>query len=693
MARVRTAATPLARRRTLALLVASLLLGAIGQLLFDRGRPYAPEGSLSPNVSAGIVFYLLAIGAFSLAVVWTDRSESAPAARARSVEPPLAVGSLPAWVSQAIRSAQRQPRRVVTLLLVAALTLILLDTLRAEPQLPVYTLPFLLWLGAIGLFIRTVVPLRARERPIEAPWWRTHRPALVALIATVLAAFALRVAQVDQIPPNLSGDEGTFGLESIKTITGDMRNPFTTGWLSVPTLSFFFNSLSLRLFDPTVFALRLPWALVGTLTVVVVFQLARRLAGLKMGLMTAALLATYHFHIHYSRLGMNNAADPFLMALVLLLLYRAIDRRSLLDWALCGVAVGLAQYFYFGARFAVFAVAGLTLYMLVRDGVRFWREQRRGMAVMLGAAIITAAPMIQYAIRFPNDFNARVNQIGIFQSGWLTLAQQVRGQGVAPILIDQIQRATLAFNAYPDRTSWYGSPLPLLDSAAGVLFLLGLGYATLRPGDRRLFPMVVWWWGATILGGAFTESPPSSQRLITLAPPAVFFVALALLKIGQIVRRVWSTWPPKAISAGLAAAVLALSLASVNWYFVDFTPLRLYGGFNAVVASELAGYWRNSLGPDWRIYLFGAPRLFTDFGSIAYIAPDLDGVDVVEPLAAPPDPGLAQPDKDAAFVFLPERRAELEWVRQTYPGGQLEDIPSEQNPLFSVYRVPLRAAP
>jgi len=139
--------------------------------------------------------------------------------------------------------------------------------------------------------------------------------------------------------------------------------------------------------------------------------------------------------------------------------------------------------------------------------------------------------------------------------------------------------------------------------------------------------------------------------------------------------------------------VLALSLVSVNRYFVDFTPLRLYGGFNAVVASELAGYWRNSLGPDWRIYLFGAPRLFTDFGSIAYIAPDLDGVDVVEPLAAPPDPGLAQPDKDAAFVFLPERRAELEWVRQTYPGGQLEDIPSEQNPLFSVYRVSLHASP
>ena len=69
--------------------------------------------------------------------------------------------------------------------------------------------------------------------------------------------------------------------------------------------------------------------------------------------------------------------------------------------------------------------------------------------------------------------------------------------------------------------------------------MLGLGYATLRPTDRRLFPMLIWWWGAILLGGVLTENPPSSQRLITSAPPAVFFVALAIWKTGQITERIF----------------------------------------------------------------------------------------------------------------------------------------------------------
>ena len=607
------------------------------------------------------------------------------------------------------------------------LTVWLLHLLRVDPPLPDYTLTFVIWLSAIGLYLLAVLPLRpphanpslsrskiAGGGGSHAADSRAWEPALlqkldlpslerkidwrIVLMVEVilLVAFALRVWELDSIPPTLAGDEGTFGLESIKTFNGDIRNrnPFITGWFSVPTLTFHFNAITLRLLGHTVFGLRLPWALVGTITVLIVFRLVTRLTGPTLGLMTAALLATYHFHIHYSRIGINNAADPFLMALVLLLLYRAYDRRSLRDWALCGVVVGLAQYFYFGARFAVIVVVALMLYWFARDGRRLWREQRRGIVILFGAAIVTAAPMIQYAIRFPDDYNARVNQIGIMQSGWLEREQAVRNQGAVPILLDQLQRAALAFNLYPDRTGWYGSPQPLFDFAAGILFLLGLGYATLRPADHRVFPMVVWWWGATVLGGALTESPPSTQRLITLAPPAVFCVALALLKIGQILQRALQARLLERLTPYLGAAVLGLSLISIKWYFVDFTPLRVYGGFNAVVATAMGTYARDSLGSDWRMVFFGPPRIYILFGSIPYLAPEVEGVDVVEPLVAPPDPSLAQPDKDAAFIFLPERRNELDLVRQTFPGGQIEEIPSPWggDPLFIVYRVITPAA-
>jgi hypothetical protein len=55
-----------------------------------------------------------------------------------------------------------------------------------------------------------------------------------------------------------------------------------------------------------------------------------------------------------------------------------------------------------------------------------------------------------------------------------------------------------------------------------------------------------------------------------------------------------------------------------------------------------------------------------------------------------------QPDKNAAFFFLPERLGELEWVRKTFPNGALEEISSSWNgePVvpFIVYRVPMPSA-
>jgi hypothetical protein len=222
-----------------------------------------------------------------------------------------------------------------------------------------------------------------------------------------------------------------------------------------------------------------------------------------------------------------------------------------------------------------------------------------------------------------------------------------------------------------------------------VLFLLGLGYATLRLADARLFPLVAWWWGAILLGGALTDNPPSSQRLITTAPPAVFFVALALYRAGRVLRRAGGGRDAPRLTVPLLAAGLALGVASVHWYFVAFTPLRIYGNPDAVVATALGHYATARLGPDWHLYFFGPPRMSVDFGSLPYLAPEVGGTDIVHPLTGPPPATLVRPDKHAAFVFLPERRDELDLVRQTFPGGDVETIPSPLggDPLCILYRV------
>ena len=78
----------------------------------------------------------------------------------------------------------------------------------------------------------------------------------------------------------------------------------------MPTLSFYFNAPSIALFGNTIFALRFPWTLVGAATILVTFLLVSRLKGPGLGLLTAALLTTYHFHIHFSRLGSIRSLTP-----------------------------------------------------------------------------------------------------------------------------------------------------------------------------------------------------------------------------------------------------------------------------------------------------------------------------------------------------------------------------------------------
>jgi hypothetical protein len=574
------------------------------------------------------------------------------------------------------------------------LILVLLWQLQREPPLDSYNWGLPVWMAALGLYVAAVAAgSRGAEHPAE-PEQQGGRWLLPALAALLLLAFGLRVWNLGTIPETLGGDEGSQGLEAMRVLEGKISNPFGTGWLGVPTMSFYFNALSIGPLGNTIVALRLPWVLIGTLTVLVMFLLTRRLFGLTLALLTAALLATYHYHIHFSRLGSNQVADTLFVALALWLLYRGYDRRSALDWALCGLVIGAAQFFYAGARFTAVVTIAVLGFLALRDGLLpFARQRWRELLVLASAALLSSAPMIQYAIRFPNEYNARVNQVGVIQSGWLESEQEIRGEGALTILFDQAQRAFLAFNFYPDRNVWYGSDEPLLQGVAAALFALGVGYASLHLWNRRMYPMVAWWGGATILGGMLTESPPSSQRLITLAAPAMFFVALALVKIGQHVFQPGVGRGHRRLYTGfLGGAAVALTLLSLHWYFIEFTPQQRYGGYNGVVATSIGKYARDELGPEWQMYFVGPPRMYIGFGSIPYIAADVEGVDIHEPLTAPISRDIVDMEKNAVFILLPERREELQMIRATFPGGKLETVPSPvpgiDQPLYLLYQVP-----
>ncbi|NHZ71992.1 MAG: hypothetical protein GWP17_02775 [Aquificales bacterium] len=556
------------------------------------------------------------------------------------------------------------------------------------PQMPPqasYSFLFWLWLAAAVLYLWAAAPTHSLSWDIRA-WWLRNRSLILLLTALILGAFMLRFWQVGSLPFTLSGDEGSQGLEAVRVLDGVLRNPFTTGWLGVPTMSFFFNSWSIALFGRTIFGLRFPWVLVGSVTILAVFFLVKRLMGMRLAVVTAVILATYHYHIHYSRLGSNQIADPFFLALALLFLYRALDRKNSMDWALTGMVSAVALYFYAGARLTPVIIIVVLGYLFVRQPREFFPQYGRGILVAVGAFLLVAAPMIQYGVLFPNDFNARVNEVGIIQSGWLKNEIVVQQTGVVPILFDQFRRAALAFNFYEDRTVWYGLRQPLLSPFWGILFLVGMGYSMLRLFGRgsnpRYAPMVVWWWGGMLLGGFLTESPPSSQRLITLSVPVSFFLAVAMWQLIRLILAVVARKGyPKWVANGLLTiGVIVFGISSVRLYFAEYLPMRIYGGPHAEMATMIVPRLL-PLRFDHEIYFVGPPHMYWGFSTLPYLVPDASAQDIREPIDGPVDVENIDmtPYKGAVFIFHPQRVGDFAYVEAVYPGGAYEEVFSPVN--------------
>ncbi|NJL04874.1 MAG: glycosyltransferase family 39 protein [Chloroflexaceae bacterium] len=679
----------------------ALAFGVAGQMVFMDRREFT---------WTGVILFFLAGVTFVIVGLLHTAANAAPAPNdptppAQQREPSPFEQRLIAFFSRLLQplvglALWRQLAVLGALLLTGGLLYIF----QREPRLDDYNWTFGVWVAAMGLFVVAVAPPRHKSTldwSALRAYGQQHAPLLAGIVAVLVAALVLRVWNIAIIPRTLGGDEAEQGWEAMKVLSGEIKHPFITGWLDVPTMSFYYTAIFIGTLGETIFALRVGWALIGVASIYTTFLLVRRLFDLRLAATTAGLLTGYHFHIHYSRLGSIQIADVLFVSLALWFLYRGYDQRSYRDWALCGITAGIAQYFYAGARLIVLLVIAVVLFLALRDilqyGWKVLRERYREAVVLFGAMLIAMAPVIQFAIRFPNNYNARVNMVGIFQNGWVEQEMEQRGVGVAALLIEQAQRSFLAFHAYSDRTFWYGTPDPLLDGFSGVLFGIGLIYGLFHAFDRRMFPMVAWWGGATILGGVLTMDPPASMRLVTLAAPVMFFVALALVKISEVVVGLIPATDParqqRWQTSLLAGVVLFLGLINIRFYFQEYTPLRIYGNYNAVVATDLGMRAHTEFGADTRMYFFGPPRMYIGFGTIRYLAPDVEGVDFLDPITSLDDLGVVLPDKHAAFVFLPERISELDIVQARFPNGELIEIRSpvpsrSSEPLYFVYFVP-----
>jgi len=503
--------------------------------------------------------------------------------------------------------------------------------------------------------------------------WTSHRLEATVVVTLWGLASALRLINLEGTPWILTGDEGAMGLEAVKVLQGQQVNPFSTGWTSHPTLYFYALALFLRSLGQSITALRLASAMAGAFTVPVTYLLARRGFNKTVATVSALFMAGYHVHIHYSRLALNNVWAPLFAALTLLCLWHGLQTRQSWPVALGGIAMGLGQYTYFGARLLPLLVIVWLLYlswvrrpMLAGNGGRlviFWL-----------AFLLTLLPLGWFFLEHWQAFTSRIAQVGVFGGQGLSPAEA----GYLSPLVIGFFKSAMAFNYVRDRSIFYGPPLPLLHWLSGMAFIFGVIQAITRRRDPGYGLLIIWLLGTVFFGGALMNHPPESPRLLFATPAAVILVALGLTQWRDLVNLTNRQGQVLALTVALVATGV-----STFYYMGVYTPSQQFGDVKTHTAHYL-GVWARELGPEHQVYLFGAPHMtYTGFPSIAFLAPHAHVQDVTEPIENP------LPIKtDTTFVFVPQRVDELGVIAAAHPDGHRWEMLDDHNQLlFVAYEV------
>jgi 4-amino-4-deoxy-L-arabinose transferase-like glycosyltransferase len=536
------------------------------------------------------------------------------------------------------------------------------------------------WL--IGVLALVVFMAREAVRSREASdALRLSRLELLGVIGLTVGGFMLRFVQLVDVPYPVSGDEASVGLEGLQILAGSSSDMFRTGWSSQPYLSFLGPAISMAQFGGTVMGLRLFPVLAGTATVTALYFLVRSMFSRTVAFLAASLLATMAFHLHFSRIAVNNADATLLVCVAVGLLYSVGSSRRPQWFVAAGLACGFSLYSFAGARL-VFVVASLYLSYLLATDPDFRRRWTRLALFVIAVGVATLPTAVYFLQNLPIALG-RFNQMGVLQTGWLSQETARTGHSALFLLGRQLWRSFSLFVSTPAASGFYNSPKPLLDPVWSIAFLLGMMFSWIRLRDPRYALLNIWFWSVLAFGGALILPPPHAERLLLATPAVAVFAALGIWNVWSLVARISGmNWQV----AGAFATVAVLAFSSLSFYFREYTPRYYFADLNSEVGTELGRYLAQA-GRGGYVYFDGLPRMWyrsvpsTEFLSDAAPGEDFETGTV---------PDIARKKRPILFVVLPHLRADLDRVKSVYPGGRsfvVRRRPRPEEPLFLTYRL------
>lgn len=403
------------------------------------------------------------------------------------------------------------------------------------------------------------------------------------LIVFVLIAIFTRVPFLDQFPKGFSGDEIQQGyaaysiLKTGKDEWGEFLpiNPRGFGDFK-PPLYIYVTIPSIAIFGLNEYAVRFPAALVGILSVIVLYFLTKQIfQNQQLSFLAAFLLAINPWHIQLSRTAFEGGLGVLLFTSGLLFFLKGLDGQKLnLIWS--SILWGLTFYTYHSYR--------LFLVLFLIHLIFLFRKKIKLKKVILPLIILVI-------FLFPLIFNlksilVRSSDVGIFSSKQINDYFKNKGTSPLPPILDKAFDNKFLYVTsifYENYLSYYcpqflftgnrsdGSYLnfpgyPLLYPIEILSFYLGL-YLLIKRKEKGL---ILGWLLLAAIPAATAVGSMSANRAVTFVPLFTIVSALGLQNIIEILSDRLKVNKKRVIQ--IVIVILLISLLNFLYFYLVKLP-------------------------------------------------------------------------------------------------------------------------
>lgn len=395
---------------------------------------------------------------------------------------------------------------------------------------------------SILVLLISIIPSRALLRiNVE------RRIDIIIFAILVFLGACVYLYQIDVVTPGMQLDEITIAQAS-EDLSRQSLTPFIQTNYGHATPLLYITSMSIDVFGRTIYAIRLPYALLGAFTIGAFYILLRLFVRRSIAISTVLVMLCSYSMLIVSRLAYEVTPMLLFETLSILCLTLAWKKQELRYYLMLGLCLGAGLYTYVGFRLFALVILGLALYLIFKTH-KSLNSRRKFCSVLIGSFFVISVPILSYTLIHPDHIMARVNSLS-------PLGQGFTSTEVFNEILANIGRLSHLFfmgdpaTALNGDTNYARNPanISIFDFGTFLLFILGMYF--LYRSNKNLFLIVGLLALVAVVSDILVieripEAPhplgvghPNILRIAGIIPVIYFVIAYGLNRIRQAADRV-----------------------------------------------------------------------------------------------------------------------------------------------------------